>query len=66
MSAAIAALLDWIDSIPGVFPIPDGFTMVGFVGMDAQAEANWWFNFICKQIPKDHWLQPGMTASKED
>lgn len=62
MEPAIAELIYQIDCMPGVIPIPDGFTPSGFVGMDTQAESNFWYQFLLKQLPGDHWLQP----DKED
>jgi hypothetical protein len=66
VNTAIADLISEIDRFPGVYPIPDGFTRSGFVGMNVQEEAVWWFEFIAKQLPKGHWLLPGNTARKEN
>ena len=32
--------------------------------MGVQEEADFWYDFICKLIPADHWIQPGNTAVK--
>ncbi len=65
MNPAVADLISWVDTVPGVQPIPDGYTRTGFVGMRAQEEGTWWYEFIIKQIPKSHWLQEGNTAKEE-
>ena len=32
--------------------------------MSTQEEADFFYDFICERIPKDHWIQPGNTAVK--
>ena len=50
-----AALLD------GTTPTTD---RMGFVFPSLQSEANFWYDYCCRQAPKGHWLQPGSTGQK--
>ncbi len=39
---------------------------MGHMFSSLQNEANFWYGYVCKQLPPDHWLQPDSTGGNLD
>ena len=57
--AMVRGLANFIARVDGTEATTD---RTGLTFNSLQSEANFWYNFVCKQLPPDHWLQPGRTG----